>query len=161
MTPGLRKFALTAHVVSSVGWFGAVAGFLALAIAGLISPDAQIVRAVYLAMDLTARFVIVPLCLASLLTGLVSSLGTPWGLFQHYWVLVKLLMAIPSTILLLLHTRPISYVARVALETTLSGNDLGRLRIELVAEAGAALLVLLVATTLSVYKPPGKTRWAT
>ncbi len=161
MTPGLRKFALTAHVVSSVGWFGAVAGFLALAIAGLMSPDAQIVRAVYLAMDLTARFVIVPLCLASLLTGLVSSLGTSWGLFQHYWVLVKLLMAIPSTILLLLHTRPISYVARVALETTLSGTDLGRLRIELVAEAGAALLVLLVATTLSVYKPPGRTRWAT
>ena len=161
MTPGLRKFALTAHVVSSVGWFGAVAGFLALAIAGLMSPDAQIVRAVYLAMDLTARFVIVPLCLASLLTGLVSSLGTSWGLFQHYWVLVKLLLAIPSTILLLLHTRPISYVARVALETTLSGTDLGRLRIELVAEAGAALLVLLVATTLSVYKPPGRTRWAT
>lgn len=108
MTPGLRKFALTAHVVSSVGWFGAVAGFLALAIAGLMSPDAQIVRAVYLAMDLTARFVIVPLCLASLLTGLVSSLGTSWGLFQHYWVLVKLLLAIPSTILLLLHTRPIA-----------------------------------------------------
>lgn len=50
-----------------------------------MSPDAQIVRAVYLAMDLTARFVIVPLCLASLLTGLVSSLGTSWGLFQHYW----------------------------------------------------------------------------
>jgi len=111
-------------------------------------------------MDVTARFVIVPLCLASLFTGLVSALGTPWGLFQHYWVLVKLLMTIPSTVLLFLHTRPISYVARVAAETTLSGTDLGRLRIEFVAEAVAALLVLLVATTLSVYKPPGRTRWA-
>jgi len=26
MTPGLRKFALTGHVTSSVGWLGAVRG---------------------------------------------------------------------------------------------------------------------------------------
>ncbi len=30
MTPGLRTFALTAHVTSSSGWLGAAAGFLAL-----------------------------------------------------------------------------------------------------------------------------------
>lgn len=60
MTPYVRKFALTAHVTSSVGWLGAVAVFLALAIAGLTSKDAQMVRAAYLAMELTTRFVIVP-----------------------------------------------------------------------------------------------------
>ena len=54
MTPRLRKFALTAHVTCSVGWLGAVAGFLALAVAGLTSQDAQMVRAAYLAMELTA-----------------------------------------------------------------------------------------------------------
>ena len=69
MRPRLRKFALTAHVTSSVGWLGAVAGFLAPAVAGLTSQDAQMVRAAYLAMDLTTWFVIVPLSLASLLTG--------------------------------------------------------------------------------------------
>ncbi|MCY9666404.1 hypothetical protein M5X11_15785 [Paenibacillus alginolyticus] len=80
MRPHVRKFALTVHVTSSVGWLGAVAVFLVLAIAGLTSTDAQLVRAVYLAMELTTRFVIVPMCLASLLTGLISSLGTEWGL---------------------------------------------------------------------------------
>ena len=70
MTPDLRKFALTTHVTSSVGWLGSVAGFLALAIAGLTSQDAQMVRAAYLAMHLTTWFVIVPLSLAALLTGL-------------------------------------------------------------------------------------------
>jgi hypothetical protein len=49
LTPGLRKFALTAHVVSSVGWLGAVVAFLALAVVGLASEDAELVRAVYLA----------------------------------------------------------------------------------------------------------------
>ncbi|MDQ3220976.1 MAG: hypothetical protein M3Q26_09590, partial [Acidobacteriota bacterium] len=52
MTPRLSKFALTAHITSSVGWLGAVVGFLALAIAGLTSDDAQTVRASYLAMEL-------------------------------------------------------------------------------------------------------------
>jgi hypothetical protein len=157
MTTRGRKFALTAHVTSSVGWFGAVAGFLALAIAGAAGQDAQIMRAAYLAMDLTYWYVIVPLGLASLLTGLVSSLGTEWGLFRHYWVLVKLLLTIPLTILLLMHTQPVSYMAREDVQKTLSGADLGGLRIQLAAYAGAALLVLLAATTLSVYKPRGAT----
>ena len=60
-------------------------GFLVLAIAGLRSGDAQIVTAACLAMDLVARVVIVPLCFASLAAGLLQSLGTPWGLFRHYW----------------------------------------------------------------------------
>ena len=116
MRPRLRKFALTAHVTSSVGWLGAVAGFLALAVAGLTSQDAQMVRAAYLAMDLTTWFVIVPLSLASLLTGLVQSLGTTWGLFRHYWVLAKLLLTILATVALLLHMQPISYMASAAAE---------------------------------------------
>ena len=157
MRPRLRKFALTAHVTSSVGWLGAVAGFLAPAVAGLTSQDAQMVRAAYLAMDLTTWFVIVPLSLASLLTGLVQSLGTTWGLFRHYWVLAKLLLTILATVALLLHTQPISYMASAASVTTLSSADLRGLRIQLVVDAGAALLVLLVATTLAVYKPPGMT----
>ena len=158
MTPRLRKFALSAHVIASVGWLGAVAGFLALAVAGLTSQDAQMVRAAYLAGELTTWFVIVPLCLASLLTGLISSLGTEWGLFRYYWVLVKLLITSLSTIVLLVHMQPISHIAGVAAETTLSSADL-RVQIQLVVAAGAALLALLVATALSVYKPRGMTRY--
>ncbi|HEU4407768.1 MAG TPA: hypothetical protein VFS43_21060 [Polyangiaceae bacterium] len=159
MAPGLRKFALTTHVTSSVGWLGAVATFLALAVAGLTSHDALTMRAAYLSMELTGRFVIVPLCLASLLTGLVQALGTPWGLFRHYWVLIKLVMTLLATIVLLVHMRPIRLMAVVAAETTLSAGDFGRLRVQLAADAAAALLVLLVATTLSVYKPRGVTRY--
>src|SRR5438876_8144523 len=97
MTPRLRKFALTAHVTSSVGWLGAVVAYLALAIAGLTSQDAQRVRAACLAMELIGWFVIVPCSLAALLTGVVQSLGTEWGLFRHYWILVKFLLTIGAT----------------------------------------------------------------
>lgn len=158
MPPGLRKFALTAHVTTSVGWLGAVAGFLALAVAGLTSRDTLLVRAAYLAMELIAWFVIVPLSLASLLTGLVSSLGTTWGLFRHYWVLIKLLITVLSTIILLVHMQPVSYLAGVAADMTMSGADL-RPRIQMVVIGGASLVVLFVTTALSVYKPRGLTRY--
>jgi hypothetical protein len=79
MSPAIHKAALTAHIAASVGWLGAVVAFLGLAIVGLVSPDAQTVRGAYLVMEPVGWFVLVPLALASLLTGLVQSLGTTWG----------------------------------------------------------------------------------
>src|SRR5215218_1506571 len=102
MRPRVRKFALAAHVASSVGWLGAVAAFLALAVVGLTSQNAETVRGAYLVMEPTAWFVLVPLAFASLVTGLVQSLGTSWGLFRHYWVLFKLLINVATTIVLLI-----------------------------------------------------------
>jgi hypothetical protein len=124
MAPRLRKFALTAHVVSSVGLLGAIASFLALAVAGLTSHNGQMVCAAYLAMDLIARFVILALAFGSLLTGLIQSVGTPWGLFRHYWVLAKLLLTVFATIVLLVKMELIGYAARLTAETTLSHGDL-------------------------------------
>jgi hypothetical protein len=157
LPPRLRKLALTAHVTFSVGWLGAVATFLALAVVGLTSEDAQRVRAAYLAMELTASFIIVPFCLASLLTGLVQSLWTVWGLFRHYWVLAKFIITVLSTVILMVHMRPIEYMANVATGAAFSSGDFRRLRIQLAADAGAALVALLLATTLSVFKPRGLT----
>ena len=157
MRPHLRRLALTAHVTSSVGWLGAVAGFLALAVAGLTSDDAQLVRAAYLAMEPIGWFVLLPLAFASLLTGLLQSLGTTWGLFRHYWVLFKLLINVFATIVLLLYMQTLGHLAGVAAETRAS-EDLSGLRSPSpVLHAGAALVLLVVATTLAVYKPRGLT----
>ena len=158
MTPALRKFVLTLHVMSSVGWLGAVAAFLALAVAGLASGDAETGRAAYVAMDVAAWYVIVPLSFASPITGLVQSLGTSWGLFRQYWVLVKFLMTLPSTLLLMVHMGPIDHLAGMV-ATGSSGAMLHGMRMQLLIEASAALVVLSVATVLSVYKPKGLTRY--
>src|SRR5262245_50990338 len=149
MTPTLGKFALTAHVTSSVGWLGAVASFLVLSIAGLTSQDAEIVRSVYLAMNLIGQLMIVPLAFASLLTGLVVSLGTKWGLFRYYWVLLKFVITIFATILLLMHMQSVRLLANIVREPTFSSVDVGRLQIQVVGDSGAALLALLVNVTLS------------
>jgi hypothetical protein len=156
LTPGFRKFMLTTHVTFSVGWLGAVAGFLALNIAALTSQNAQMVRSAYLSMDIMGWYVILPSCLCALLTGVLQSLGTPWGLFKHYWVLVKFLLTAGSTFLLLLHMQQIRQAAMIASETPVPDTELRSLGINLVTKAVAALLVLVATTTISVYKPWGK-----
>src|ERR671939_1166148 len=153
----LHKAALTAHVTSSVGWLGSVAAFLVLAITGVTSQDSEVVRAAYLAMGLVAWYVIVPLSLASLLTGLVQALGTKWGLVRHYWIVFKLVINVASNILLLVHLQVSSHLADVAAQTTLASGAYRPLRLQLVADAGYAVVALLAATTLSVYKPRGLT----
>jgi hypothetical protein len=158
MRPPVRKLVLTAHVTFSVGWFGAVAAFLALAIGGLVSNDAEVVRANYLAMAMIGWFVIVPFGVGSLLVGVVQSLGTEWGVFRHYWVLVKLVLTIAALTLLLVHMRLVSHVSSIAAATGVSAGDLRGLRIQLVGDASGALVVLLVNTVLSIYKPRGMTR---
>jgi hypothetical protein len=158
MTSRLRKFALAAHITLAVGWIGAVAGYIALDVAAATSHDAQTLRACYLAMDLIAWYVIVPLAVAALLTGLVMSLGTKWGLFRYYWVLVSLLLTIIGTVVLLVETQTISYFADVAADPSTSNAQLRTLGSTLVHSVGGTL-VLLVILVLNVYKPRGMTRY--
>jgi hypothetical protein len=155
MSPRLNKLMLTTHITFSIGWFGTVAAFLALSIAGL-SGNEQVVRACYIGMDLIAWFIILPFCICSLLTGLAQSLFTAWGLFKHYWIVVKLVLTLIATLVLLAHMQPITYLAKVAADTPLSLPELMNLRIRLIADAGAAMFVLLATTAISVYKPWGK-----
>ena len=157
MTPRLRRLALTAHMASSVGWLGAVVVFLALAVIGLTSGHPQTVRAAYLVMEPAAWSVLVPLAFASLLTGLVQSLGTHWGLVRHYWVLFKLLINVVTTGVLLLYLQTFASMAAAAADP---GDTLGVVRNPSpVIHAGGAAVLLLIAVALSVYKPRGMTRY--
>jgi hypothetical protein len=161
MTPALRKLVLTTHVTTSVGWIGAVAAFLALGIVGMTSGDVGVVRGAYLSLNPICTFVIVPLSLAALTTGLIQSLGTSWGLLRHYWVLMKFLLTILAIAVLLLHQfSALAEVTRLVSEApagALPRADLGRVGFVLVRASGLGILVLIVVTTMSVYKPWGRT----
>ena len=158
MAPRFRKLALAVHIALSVGWIGAVAGYIALDVTAATGQDARTLRGVYLAMGLIAWYVIVPLGLASLLTGLVMSLGTRWGLFRYYWTLISLLLTAVATVVLLVETQTIGYYADVAGSAATSGDDLRSLGSTLVHSVGGAV-VLLVIVVLNVYKPRGMTRY--
>lgn len=153
-SPWLRKLVLTIHLSASVGWVGAVAAYLALGLAAAAGRDAQTVRAAWIAMELIGWYVIAPLAVTALLTGIALSLGTPWGLFRHYWVVISLGLTIFATGILLFHLPTVSALAtlvRATDDARLSGlgGDL--------VHAGGGLLILIAIMVLNVYKPQGLT----
>lgn len=160
MPPALRRFILTTHITVSIGWMGAVAAYLVLVVAAMTGHEEQTLRAAWLAMDLIGNFAIVPLSLAALSTGLVMALGTKWGLFQHYWVLISLVLTMIATVILVQHMQTVTFYARIAAYT--GRFDVDALRAGLKSEllhAGLGLLVLLVVQVLNVYKPRGLTAY--
>src|SRR5829696_7708504 len=103
MRQPLRKLLLTAHVTFSVGWLGAVLVYIVLAVTGLASRDRELARAAFMTLETVGWFVIVPCSVAALVTGVVQSLATEWGLFRHYWIVAKLVLTTLGTIILLGH----------------------------------------------------------
>lgn len=155
MGPRLRRVVLTAHVVSAVGWIGAVAAYGVLALAASTSERAETVRAGFVAMELL-YFVLVPLAAVALVTGLAQALGTNWGLFRHYWVLAKFVLTLAAFTVMLLNLDTVSAHADHVVHTPAAdlpgaGHDL--------QHAGGGLAILLAAAILGVYKPRRLTRY--
>jgi hypothetical protein len=149
--PGLKKFALTTHLTFSVGWIGAVCVFVALATVGLRSADAQTVRGVYLVMEHAAWLALLPLAIGTFLTGIIMSVATAWGLFRHYWVVFKLVITVFATIVLLIYMQTFRYMAAVASDPNI---DLNAVRNPSpLVHAILALIVLITASVLGIYKP--------
>jgi hypothetical protein len=156
MPPGLRKFALAVHLSTSVGWVGAVAAYLVLDVTVAASGDPSVVRSAWMAMGLIVSWAIVPLAFASLLTGLVMALGTKWGLFRHWWVLISFLLSVGATGVLLSEARVITANAEIAADTRSSTNAVLALPSTLPHSVGG-LAVLLSVQVLNVFKPQGFT----
>lgn len=74
-------------------------------------------------------------------------------------MLAKLVLTVLATFLLVLHMQVADHVADAAARTSLSASDLGGMRVQLVFDAAAAVVVLLTNTALSAYKPRGITRY--
>jgi Zn-dependent protease with chaperone function len=156
MTSRLRKLTLTAHVTISVGWLGAVLAYLALAIAAVASGDPRLVRAAFLSMEVIGWYVIVSCSVGALITGLVQSLGTPWGLFRHHWIVAKLILTVGATLVLVKHMPTVS---RVVERATAGDADPGMVQVQLLVHAAGGLVVLIAITALSIAKPWGRTAY--
>jgi hypothetical protein len=143
-----HKLALTAHILGGVGWFGG-AVLVAFCVLGAASTnDPTLARALYRTVQ-TAPWLSVPLGLVALATGAVLGVGTRWGLIRHWWVVAKIVIAIVVIV-----TDPL-LIARGAHEALITGHPPNWLFGPTIAH----VVLLAVATALSVFKPRGRTPW--
>lgn len=150
--PLTRKLVLLVHVVTSVGFIGGALAFLVLAVAG------QSGRTTYADMQLVARWVLLPAAYLSLMVGIGSSLGTPWGLVRYWWVIAKLLLTALAVAVLQLQMRTIDALAAAEASGTAAMMSAGKSAMVLHGTGGVVVLVVL--SLLSILKPRGVTRFA-
>jgi hypothetical protein len=156
MSPRARKLSLSVHLTVSVGWIGAVIAYLGLGTTAVRADDPELIGSMWSAMEIVGWYVIVPLALASLLTGLLMALGTKWGLFQHYWVMISFGLTLFAVVVLLLHMPSVTSTADLALSA--EGEALQALGGDL-EHPSIGLAILLAVQFLNLYKPRGLTRY--
>ena len=159
MPQRLRKLALAVHLTSSIGWIGAAVAYLPLVAVLLSSHDHQVVRDTIRMMNLIDWFVIVPFAYIALATGLVMSLGTPWGLLRHWWVVISLLLTLAAVFVLTEYSMTLSNVAAVAANPGTMPETLAVLKEPGPVHSLGGIAVLLVVAFLNIYKPQGVTRY--
>jgi uncharacterized membrane protein len=89
-----KQWLVILHVLSVVSWFGGANVMLIFGLPLLYAENGQ--QLYYTLVDLhliDATLIRYP-ALAVLLTGILLSIWTQWGLFKHYWVLLKLILTL-------------------------------------------------------------------
>lgn len=156
--PRSRKLWLTLHVGISVGWLGVSLVIVLLNLVGIRTGDLSARHHAFALMDLVSTALVIPLALGSILTGLVVSVGTKWGLIRHWWVLAKLGIAL--AIVTFAGVKENVWLREVVAKTAQDpAAELHGVDVSLAITFVAFAVGLWTATVLSVYKPWGRTRW--
>ncbi|WP_055546002.1 hypothetical protein [Streptomyces sp. NBRC 110028] len=150
-----RRALLVVHVVVSVGWLGLTLGVLALGITGAAAGSAEAAAGAYRSMHVLGDWLLIPVSLLSLLSGVVLSLGTPWGLARHRWVYVKFWLTLVTT-------AATAFALRARIDAAMADVSAGRAvgaTTDLVLAPSVSLGVYVFLTAISVIKPWGMTAW--
>ncbi|OEJ26060.1 DUF2269 domain-containing protein [Streptomyces agglomeratus] len=143
-----RRALLVTHLAASVGWLGLTVGLTALGITAWTTDSPAMTRSAYTAMKVFGDWLVTPVALLSLGTGLALSLGTPWGLARYRWVWVKFWLTLVTGAATVFALRPgISAAAALGVPDS-----------SLVAAPVVASSAYLFMTAISVLKPWGLTR---
>ncbi|MFF9039498.1 DUF2269 family protein [Streptomyces sp. NPDC014892] len=149
-----RRALLVVHVVGAAGWLGLTLGLLALGVTAATTSSAAAVDASVRAMKLFADWLLIPAGLLTFTSGLVLSLGTPWGLARHRWVWTKFWLTLATLTATVLALRPGVNAAVTAVTAGGPLPDAGDVLMGPVVSLSAYVFM----TVISVLKPWGLTR---
>ncbi|HEY5822460.1 MAG TPA: hypothetical protein VIT20_10820 [Propionibacteriaceae bacterium] len=151
----LRQLLVFLHVTSSLGWMGAGAANLVLAVTGATTGSAEVRRVSYALIDQIDVYLVIPLAFTTLIGGIVVSLATPWGLIRHWWVLAKLVLTLA---VIVFSTFGVGVWVYESIDASADGGT-SPVALRLVQGAGANIVAFLFMSFVSFAKPWGTTPW--
>ncbi|MEU5578398.1 DUF2269 domain-containing protein [Streptomyces huasconensis] len=149
-----RRATLVVHVIGAACWLGLTLGLVALALTAITTDSSAAVEAAVRSMKVFADWLVLPLALITLVSGLVLSLGTQWGLARHRWVYTKFWLTLATTAASAFALRP---GVDESAATVAAGGPITDTA-DLIAGPLVSLGAYLFMTALSVLKPWGLTR---
>jgi hypothetical protein len=163
MLVALCLFALVAaHAVAAACWIGIAVTFVAMSVVAMSTNDIHTTMAIY---ELMATFDLTLLRwanFATFLTGIALSITTKWGLIRYYWVAAKVAIAVAILIMAFgfLHDslERAGHEAAELAATRGTAAQLSGASDVVLWGFSLAMLSLVGALLLSLYKPGGRTR---
>lgn len=144
---------LVAHIVAAVGLFGTDLVLVALGVSGVAGADP---RTVYPAAYLVETWLVAPLAVITLATGVLQATRGGWGLVRYWWTAIKLATTAAFTVLVVAVIVPRLATAATAATAGQAFTTAARLPLAVVPAVAVAAVVLNVG--LAVYKPAARTR---
>ena len=153
-----RQWLLLVHVTCSLGWMGAGAANLVLAVTALRTADAALRTSCYQLIDVIDFALVIPLAFSALASGVIISLATKWRLLRHWWVLVKLVITVA---VIVFSTFGVGVWVEQSMAATAGAAPVASpAAVPLVVGASGNIVAFLFMTWASVTKPWPRTPWS-
>lgn len=91
-----KRWLLSLHLLFSAILFGNSVIFLVLSIAAAVTNDENVLKSSYTSMHIMATSSVRASTIGTVVTGIMLSLWTKWGLFKFYWIILKEILTIVS-----------------------------------------------------------------
>lgn len=139
-----KKWLLLVHLIFSSIMLGGAVIFLVLSIVAASTADESVYSACYTVMHVLSQTSVRASTIGTIVTGVLLSVGTHWGLFRYYWVIAKEVLTLVAIV--------VGPIGMYMWTLPARADDLG------VMWTGIILQVISLAAIfcLSVLKPWGK-----
>jgi hypothetical protein len=155
---GTRKLLLLLHIASAGAWLGIDLVLGILVFTALVSGDSVGAASAVASIGVFATWPLASTGLLCLASGLLLGTGSKYGLVRYWWVAVKLVLNVVLVTLVLVLLMPsLGPLASSATDALASGRPLPDLT-DLTFPPIVSTVAVLVAMTLSVFKPWGRVR---
>ncbi|MGG1659131.1 hypothetical protein [Brevibacillus sp. NRS-1366] len=143
-----KKWLLLVHLLFSSIMLGGAVIFLVLSIVAANTTDASVFSACYTAMHVLSKTSVRASTIGTIVTGVLLSVWTHWGLFRYYWIIAKEWLTLVAIVL-----GPIGmFMWTLPARTLPPGEGLGAMWTGIILQ----IISLAAIFCLSVLKPWGK-----
>jgi uncharacterized membrane protein len=155
-----KQLIVALHVISAASWIGGTMGLILLLIYLKSAANGEQLAYTLSSMEVIDDNLLKYPALLTLLTGVLLSVWTQWGLVKHYWVAIKLVLTVATIMMGILFldnwTASLGEMIEDMGLATLQSREFQTTWSSIIVMAGFNLASLLLMVFITYFKPFGK-----